>query len=154
MPVTHRLARFVVSAYCVLLDSIGFVVYADASDMEGLVSMVRRFLTVRQVAEWLGYHPDHVRRLARQGKLPGRTISGSWRFDSSEIEALLGVKEVDDRSSGRRQVLTIRVPVELHRRLGYYCWREEVTANEYVVRLLEEALHDVRPPEEAKEEEE
>ena len=45
-----------------------------------------------------------------------------------------------------RQVLTIRVPVELHRRLRYVCWRDGVNANELVVELLEERLKDIELP--------
>ena len=45
-------------------------------------------LTAEEVAELLRIHPYTVRRLAREGKLPGFRIGGQWRFNRKEFEAL------------------------------------------------------------------
>lgn len=44
-------------------------------------------LTVPEVAKWLAKHPGQVRRMAREGKLPGAIkIEETWRFDRRAIE--------------------------------------------------------------------
>ncbi len=42
-------------------------------------------LTIVQVAELLGLHEESVRRLAREGRLPGFKAGRSWRFDPLEL---------------------------------------------------------------------
>jgi excisionase family DNA binding protein len=38
-------------------------------------------MNVHEAAEYLGFHEEHVRRLAREGKIKGRKIGGKeWRF--------------------------------------------------------------------------
>ena len=59
-------------------------------------------LTIPEVAQWLGFHPEHVRRLARQGALPAMKAGrgrGSWRFSRAEVEAWL--KRERSRREGR-----------------------------------------------------
>lgn len=51
-----------------------------------------RLLTKKAVAELLGYHPEHVMRLAREGTFPrpiklGSAQNSAVRFDLAEIEA-------------------------------------------------------------------
>lgn len=48
-----------------------------------------RLLTTAEVAEWLGYCPRHVARMARQGRLPGQVIGGSYRFREDRLLAWL-----------------------------------------------------------------
>jgi excisionase family DNA binding protein len=44
--------------------------------------------TVTEAAEFLGYHPDHVRRLVRAGTLrPERQIGRSYVFNRETLEA-------------------------------------------------------------------
>jgi excisionase family DNA binding protein len=43
-------------------------------------------LTAEEIAKYLRVHPYTVKRLAREGKLPGFKVGGQWRFDSQEIE--------------------------------------------------------------------
>lgn len=43
-------------------------------------------LTVREVAEYLKVADSTIYRLARQGKLPGRKIGGTWRFSLRIID--------------------------------------------------------------------
>ena len=47
-------------------------------------------LTAEEVAEYLRIHPYTVRRLARDGKLPGFKVGGQWRFNNEEIKKLKG----------------------------------------------------------------
>lgn len=43
----------------------------------------------RAAAEWLGVHPETVRRWLRGGYLPGRLVGGRWRIDTGAVAALL-----------------------------------------------------------------
>ena len=52
---------------------------------------MRTLLTKKQVAERLGYHPEHVMRLSREGKFPrpvkfGASPGCAVRFDAAEVE--------------------------------------------------------------------
>ena len=42
--------------------------------------------TAEEIAKYLRVHPYTVKRLARQGKIPGFKIGNQWRFDVEEIE--------------------------------------------------------------------
>lgn len=42
--------------------------------------------TIDEVAEALKLHPYTVRRLCREGKVPGFKFGGQWRFRKDEIE--------------------------------------------------------------------
>lgn len=46
-------------------------------------------LTVDEVAAWLRYHPDHVRRLTKQGKIPFTRPSWAYRYRRGDIAALV-----------------------------------------------------------------
>ena len=46
-------------------------------------------LKVGDVAKLIGYHPQYVRFLAKQGKIPCVKIAGRWRFSESELKAHL-----------------------------------------------------------------
>lgn len=45
-------------------------------------------LTAQQAAEILLLSPHHVRRLAKEGKLPATRIGGSWRFSRAALAAM------------------------------------------------------------------
>lgn len=45
-----------------------------------------RPLTVKQAAELLDYHPDHLRRLLRSGTMKGERFSQVWMIDRQEVE--------------------------------------------------------------------
>ena len=45
-----------------------------------------RPLTVREAAELLGYHPDHVRRLLRAGTVQGERVGPVWLIPRQEVE--------------------------------------------------------------------
>ena len=44
-------------------------------------------LTVKQAAIELGYHPNHLRRLLRQGVVKGEKLAGVlWQIEPEEVE--------------------------------------------------------------------
>lgn len=45
------------------------------------------FLSIPQVAEILGLHPESVRKLVRQGRIPAFKVGRSWRFHREELDA-------------------------------------------------------------------
>jgi predicted DNA-binding transcriptional regulator AlpA len=54
-----------------------------------------RLLTKREVAARLGFHPEHVMRLARAGQFPkpiklGLTENSATRFSEEEVDAWIG----------------------------------------------------------------
>jgi len=42
-------------------------------------------LTAEEVAQLLAFHPEYVRELARQAKIPARKIGQRWRFSRAQI---------------------------------------------------------------------
>jgi excisionase family DNA binding protein len=46
-----------------------------------------KWLTVREVAEYLKLSTDLVYKFAQQGKIPVSRIGNQWRFDREEIDA-------------------------------------------------------------------
>ena len=58
-----------------------------------------RLLTIEEVAEYVSMHPESIRRMARQGRLPGRKLGGVWRFRQEDVEeAIFGAEEVDEET--------------------------------------------------------
>jgi excisionase family DNA binding protein len=45
--------------------------------------------TINEVAESLKLHPYTVRRLCREGRIPGVKFGGQWRFHKKEIDNIL-----------------------------------------------------------------
>ena len=48
--------------------------------------MDERWLTVRDVAEYIQLSPDLIYRLARQGQMPATKVRGRWRFKKDKID--------------------------------------------------------------------
>lgn len=46
-------------------------------------------MTADQVAGYLHLHINVVRRLAKEGVLPGARLGGQWRFLRTEVDALM-----------------------------------------------------------------
>ncbi len=56
-----------------------------------------KVMTAEEVAEWLGMHPETIRRAARAGRIPARKFGGEWRFKLHDVErAVFG----DDSGEG------------------------------------------------------
>ena len=51
-----------------------------------------RILTVEQAAEKLQLAPKTVRKLLREGQMPGRKVGRAWRLPETEIERWVGGK--------------------------------------------------------------
>lgn len=43
------------------------------------------WLTVREAAEMSGYHPEHITRLIRQGKLTAKKFSIVWQVNRESL---------------------------------------------------------------------
>lgn len=50
------------------------------------MSAVDRWMTVRDVAEYLQLSMDLIYKMAQQGKLPASKIGAQWRFKREEID--------------------------------------------------------------------
>ena len=47
-----------------------------------------RPLTVPEAAERLDYHPDHLGRLLRAGRVKGEQVGGRWLISRQEVERI------------------------------------------------------------------
>jgi excisionase family DNA binding protein len=45
-----------------------------------------RYLTIDEVAQLLRIHPDTVRRLLREKRLPGKKIGREWRISQEALD--------------------------------------------------------------------
>ena len=63
-------------------------------------------LDVATLADYLHVTPDQVTRMADRGKLPGRKVSGQWRFNEAEIhhwlEERIGVSDSEELTRVQR----------------------------------------------------
>lgn len=50
------------------------------------MSELEGYATVREAAERLHIHPESVRRLIRQGKLPAKKFANNWLIDREVLE--------------------------------------------------------------------
>lgn len=48
------------------------------------------FLTTAEAADFLGWHPEYVRQLAREGRIPCIRWGGRWGFDQGKLERWVG----------------------------------------------------------------
>ena len=68
-----RVGGIILTPHCAILYSDSMDTFSD-------------LLTVKEVAQKLRYHPEHVRKLAREGKLPGaKKLLGRWLFDKAML---------------------------------------------------------------------
>ena len=69
-----------------------------------------KLLTPDDVAEIAQLHPETVRRLMREGKIPGKRMGGSWRISVRKFEEWLEADEPitleQPSNSGRRSRAT------------------------------------------------
>ncbi len=65
------------------------------------VSVAGLELATRQAAAVLGFHPEHVRRLIRGGRLRARRVGGDYRIALDDLWPLI---EVRYREPGRRRL--------------------------------------------------
>lgn len=72
---------------------------------EDEVEVERLELSTRAAATVLGFHPEHVRRLIRTGRLRARRSGGDYRLRVDDLWPLL---EVRYRQPGRRRLRSRR----------------------------------------------
>jgi excisionase family DNA binding protein len=65
------------------------------------VELARLEVGTRQAGVILGFHPEHVRRLIRSGRLRARRVGGDYRVTLDDLWPLL---EVRYREPGRRRI--------------------------------------------------
>jgi excisionase family DNA binding protein len=65
------------------------------------VQLAELDMATRQAAAVLGFHPEHVRRLIRSGRLRARRVGGDYRVSVDDLWPLL---EVRYREPGRRRL--------------------------------------------------
>lgn len=70
-----------------------------ADDVE--VDVARLELSTRAAASILGFHPEHVRRLIRTGRVRARRVGGDYRVMVDDVWPLI---EARHREPGRRRV--------------------------------------------------
>ena len=74
-----------------------------ADDVE--VDVGRLELSTRAAASILGFHPEHVRRLIRTGRVPARRVGGDYRVMVDDVWPLI---EARHREPGRRRIRSRR----------------------------------------------
>ena len=70
--------------------------------MEPRPSPHRRFYDATEAAAVLGVSPDHVRRMVREGRLPGRRIGRLYRLPMQQIDALGSVPALREDARAMR----------------------------------------------------
>ena len=55
----------------------------------GDILMEKRYLSVPEVAEYLGFTTNAIRKWVRRGKIPFNKVNGGIRFDIERIEQWL-----------------------------------------------------------------
>lgn len=66
-----------------------------------------RWETVKEVAEWSGYHPVYLRELIREGKIKAEKKGGSWWVSRQSVEEYLQMAmTMGNESYGPRGHLT------------------------------------------------
>ncbi|MCB8923995.1 MAG: helix-turn-helix domain-containing protein [Ardenticatenaceae bacterium] len=62
--------------------------------------MIDDWITTREAVELSGYHPDHLRRLIREGTISARKFGIVWQVSRQSLETYL--KEAKDSTDKRR----------------------------------------------------
>ncbi|MDE0404396.1 MAG: helix-turn-helix domain-containing protein [Nitrospira sp.] len=60
--------------------------------------MTDKWLTVKEVAEYLKISTDLVYKFAQRGKIPVSKVGNQWRFDREEIDAWVKAQRPRTRS--------------------------------------------------------
>ena len=61
-----------------------------------------RWMTVKDVAEYLQLSTDQIYRLSQQGKIPASRVGARWRFKREKIDEW--VENQESAQKGRRQM--------------------------------------------------
>lgn len=63
--------------------------------------MNEKWLTVKEVAEYLQLSPDQIYRLAQQGKIPASKVGARWRFKRERIDEWMENQVVAQKPHGQ-----------------------------------------------------
>ena len=66
--------------------------------------MNEKWLTVKDVAEYLQLSPDQIYRLAQQGRIPASKVGARWRFKRENIDRWMEEQRVGTQASTRQGV--------------------------------------------------
>jgi len=66
--------------------------------------MNEKWLTVKDVAEYLQLSRDQIYRLAQQGKIPASKVGARWRFRRENIDRWMEEQRVGTQASTRQGV--------------------------------------------------
>jgi excisionase family DNA binding protein len=55
---------------------------------------LQNYVSVREAARQIGIHEESLRRLLRQGGLPGIKIGGQWFIDKEQLALFTGTYDV------------------------------------------------------------
>ncbi len=61
--------------------------------------MNEKWLTVKEVAEYLQLSPDQIYHLAQQGKIPASKVGARWRFKRENIDRWMEEQRVSTQPS-------------------------------------------------------
>jgi excisionase family DNA binding protein len=62
------------------------------------------WITSAEAAELSGYHPEHLRRLVREGRIKARKFGNVWQIDRKSLLAYLEAAEKsDDKRRGPKE---------------------------------------------------
>jgi excisionase family DNA binding protein len=64
--------------------------------------MTDKWLTVKEVADYLKLSTDLIYKFAQQGRIPVSKIGNQWRFDREEIDAWVKVQRPKTRAKNRK----------------------------------------------------
>lgn len=66
--------------------------------------MAENWLTTEQAAELTNYHPDHIRRIIRAGKVKARKFGPVWQVsESSLLTYLRNAEKMGERRGPKRE---------------------------------------------------
>ena len=61
------------------------------------------WITTQQAAELSGYHPEHIRRLIREGQVKARKFGIVWQVDRTDLLAYVqAAEQSDDKRRGAK----------------------------------------------------
>jgi len=63
------------------------------------------WITVEDAAKLAEYHPEHIRRLIRQGKIEARKFATVWQVDRSSLIGYLNeIKDLGNKRGPKREI--------------------------------------------------
>ena len=60
-------------------------------------SMTDKWMTVKDVADYLQFSKDQIYRLAQQGKIPASKVGRGWRFRKEKIDLWVEKQDVPSK---------------------------------------------------------